>query len=176
MDINDVKLINTSVHVDFRGKFFEVSRDTMYPSVQSNVSVTAKNVFRGLHYQLKKPQAKLVTVLSGSIIDVVVDLRKDSESFKVAKTFYIEAGIKQLYVPEGFAHGFRALEDNVIVMYGCGDYYNPGDEYGVYALDPYIQDQMEMWISGARIPPNILMTPRDHRFPLLKDIPDEHLF
>lgn len=115
---------------DERGKFSEifVNKHKTYPDefVQDNCSVSKKGVVRGLHYQIENPQAKLVYVLCGKVLDVVVDLRKSSETF--GKWFEIELSADNglaMYVPEGFAHGFQSLEDNTVFYYKCSDYYSP---------------------------------------------------
>lgn len=123
---------------DFDKKIAEYT-DKKYNFVQDNVSSSTNNVIRGLHYQLKNPQAKLVSVLNGAIIDVVVDIRKDSKTFgKYFKIEIFEGGRVQLLVPEGFAHGFRALEYNTIVSYKTTNPYCAGDEYGIIYNDPHI--------------------------------------
>ena len=115
---------------DDRGKFSEifVNKHKTYPCnfVQDNCSVSKKGVIRGLHYQIKNPQAKLVYVLCGKVLDVVVDLRKSSETF--GKWFEIELSAENglaMFVPEGFAHGFQSLEENTTFYYKCSDYYSP---------------------------------------------------
>jgi len=113
--------------------------DKKYEFVQDNISVSADNVVRGLHYQLKKPQAKLVSVLNGSIIDVVVDIRKDSKTFGKYFIYQLYAGsAEQILIPEGFAHGFRSLYDNTIVSYKTTNPYCNGDEYGIIYNDPHL--------------------------------------
>jgi dTDP-4-dehydrorhamnose 3,5-epimerase len=123
---------------DFDKKIAEHT-DKKYNFIQDNTSWSAKNVIRGFHYQLKNPQAKLVTVLGGSIIDNIIDIRKDSETFGeyisilMGKPYH-----RQLLIPEGFAHGFRALEDNTLVSYKTTNNYCKGDEYGIIYNDPNI--------------------------------------
>lgn len=159
---------------DPRGRFLEVSRNSEFNIVQTNVSVSKEMVFRGLHYQLKNPQSKLITVLKGEIIDVIIDLRKNSETFGCVESFQLRATKDQLYVPEGFAHGFYAMSQDTIVMYGCGDYYAPDDEYGVYINDKFILNQITQF--GFAPVEEFIMTSKDQRFPRFKDIPDEFLF
>tara|TARA_Y100001970_G_C13515986_1_gene500685 strand:- start:1 stop:537 length:537 start_codon:yes stop_codon:yes gene_type:complete len=90
------------------------------------VSSSKKNVVRGLHFQIKQPQEKLITVIKGKIIDVVVDIRKNSKTFgKHFKIFLSDKNSKFLYVPTGFAHGFLGLEKENIVVYYCSNYRNP---------------------------------------------------
>tara|TARA_B100001123_G_C15246289_1_gene1001056 strand:- start:316 stop:852 length:537 start_codon:yes stop_codon:yes gene_type:complete len=90
------------------------------------VSLSKKNVVRGMHFQIKQPQEKLITVIKGKILDVVIDIRKNSKTFgKHLKILLSEKNSKFLYVPEGFAHGFLGLEKENIVVYYCSNYRNP---------------------------------------------------
>jgi dTDP-4-dehydrorhamnose 3,5-epimerase len=112
----------------------EFYRNGEIPSdfVQDNVSCSRQGVVRGLHYQLKCPQAKLVSVLNGSILDVAVDIRRSSPSFGkfVVRILTAENGF-QLFIPVGFAHGFQALSENTVVHYKCSDFYRPDDAKGI---------------------------------------------
>ncbi len=93
-------------------------------------------MLRGLHYQLDKPQGKLVTALSGEIFDVAVDVRPGSPDFGKWTGVYLSPENKrQIYIPEGFAHGFCVLSDTADVVYKCTDLYSPGDEYGLLWSD-----------------------------------------
>lgn len=106
--------------------------------VQDNQSVSLKNVLRGLHFQ-RPPyaQAKLVRVVSGKVLDVVVDLRKDSKTYGQHLTCVLDSeSNNQLFIPEGFAHGFLALEENTNFMYKCSAYYNHASEGGLIWNDP----------------------------------------
>jgi len=133
------------VFPDSRGSFKELSRvealaaaGVTAPIVQVNCSVSRPGVLRGLHYQLKFPQAKLVTVAYGAVHDVVVDCRPASPTFGRWAAFDLTAdGGEQLYVPRGFAHGFAVLGDApAAVVYQCDDYYHPGDEGGLLWNSP----------------------------------------
>lgn len=96
------------------------------------VSISKKNVIRGLHYQLKKPQGKFISVLKGKILDVVVDLRKNSKTFgKHFKIILSERNCKSIFIPEGFAHGFSCFGKENIVIYSCTNYRNPSGERGI---------------------------------------------
>ena len=135
--IEGLFIIEPDVYRDERGLFYESWRENRYkemgiqePFLQDNVSISSKNVLRGMHYQ--KNQGQLVTVLQGSIFDAVVDLRPDSKSFR--KYFSLELSSdhpRQLYMPPGFAHGFYVLSDGVIMNYKCTQYYNAAHESGV---------------------------------------------
>ena len=101
--------------------------------------MSTKGVLRGLHFQKQFPQGKLVRVLQGSVFDVAVDLRKNSETF--GKWFGVELteeNMKQFYIPEGFAHGFYVMSDTAVFAYKCTDFYHPGDEGGILWNDPEI--------------------------------------
>jgi dTDP-4-dehydrorhamnose 3,5-epimerase len=129
--IKDLILITPNIFKDNRGYFIEsynkkkLEKVIKTTFVQDNESLSQKDVLRGLHFQ-KPPyaQAKLVRVISGSILDVAVDLRIDSETFgKYFKHVLSGENKKQLYIPIGFAHGFLCLENNTIINYKCSDYY-----------------------------------------------------
>ena len=137
--LNGIIIIDSEEFKDSRGSFSEsfnlkkfrnISKKRKIIFVQDNLSVSKKGVFRGLHFQYKYPQAKLVSVLSGEILDIVVDLRKSSKSFGDWASFKISRkNKKQLFIPEGFAHGFLSLTNDTKVMYKVSDYWNSKDEY-----------------------------------------------
>jgi len=123
----EVKIYTPKRFQDERGFFFESFNQKYfkeYTFVQDNHSCSSKNVVRGLHYQLVKPQGKLVRVVAGSILDVAVDIRKSSPTFEqwVSVELTADNG-KQLWVPPGFAHAFMALEDNTQVLYKTTEYW-----------------------------------------------------
>ena len=104
------------------------------------VSLSKKNVIRGLHFQIKKPQAKFISVVSGKIFDVVIDLRKNSKTF--GKKFEIILDSRKnisLYIPEGFAHGFKSLENNSIMLYACNNKRYPKFENGIIWNDKQLK-------------------------------------
>ena len=102
-------------------------------------SVSMKNVIRGLHFQLHNPQAKLVSVVSGKVWDVIVDLRKDSKTFKQWQGFELSSENHYgLYIPRGFAHGFASLEDNTVMLYQCDGKYDKETDTGIRFDDPDI--------------------------------------
>jgi len=145
--IEDVKIIAPRIFPDQRGHFFELFRANTYEEiagngitfVQDNCSLSKKNVLRGLHYQINRPQGKLISVLSGAIFDVAVDTRPNSPTYKkwVGVTLTAE-NAKQLWVPPGLAHGFLSLADNTCVLYKCTDYYDPQSEKTLMWNDPSI--------------------------------------
>ena len=140
-----VILFRPVVHGDARGYFKELSRRDAYAEagadtdfVQVNASCSRPGVLRGMHYQLRHTQAKLVAVAAGAVYDVVVDCRRASPTFGRWAGFTLTAeGGEELYVPEGFAHGFQVVSrENAVVVYQCNDYYHPGDEGGVNWASP----------------------------------------
>jgi len=135
--IPDVILIEPKVFGDGRGFFFESFNQAKFEAVigrqvafaQDNHSRSVKNVLRGLHYQIQQPQGKLVRVVQGEVFDVAVDLRKTSPSFGQWVGEILSAENKrQLWVPEGFAHGFVVLSDTAEFLYKTTDYYAPEHE------------------------------------------------
>ena len=142
--IADVLVIEPQVHGDHRGYFMETWRKSEMESlgifeefVQDNQSKSLQNTLRGLHYQLKHPQGKLVRVLAGEIFDVVVDLRKSSTSFGhwIGEILSAE-NHKQLWLPAGFAHGFYVLSDSAEIAYKCTEYYDAEDDRSLLWNDP----------------------------------------
>lgn len=144
--LNDVKIIYPKVYHDKRGFFLEGFNEKKYQEllgvsgfVQDNISFSMKNVLRGMHFQKRFPQGKLVQVLYGSIYDVIVDLRKDSSTYLMWEGFHLDAREHaQLWVPPGFAHGFLTLSDSVYFTYKCTEYYRPLDECCLLWSDPEI--------------------------------------
>jgi len=135
--ISDVKIIEPKVFGDHRGFFLETFQADRYrdqaginlPFVQDNYSRSGKNVLRGLHFQKKKPQGKLVRVVRGEVFDVAVDIRPESKTYKQWVGVHLsEENQKQLWVPPGLAHGFLVLSDSADFEYKCTDYYDPADE------------------------------------------------
>ena len=141
--IPDVVLITPKVFGDERGFFMETFRQSEfeahcgnYQFVQDNHSKSKQGILRGLHYQLDKPQGKLVRVTQGEVFDVAVDLRESSPTFGQWVGVYLSAENKQmLWVPPGFAHGFYVTSEEAEFQYKCTDYYNPGDEYSLFWND-----------------------------------------
>jgi dTDP-4-dehydrorhamnose 3,5-epimerase len=146
--IKDLLIIKPMVFEDDRGYFFEsYNRDKFKEAgvdvnfVQDNESRSMKNVLRGLHFQ-KPPftQGKLVRVMRGSVLDVAVDLRKDSETYGKWASIILSDKNKWMYwVPEGFAHGFLTLEDNTVFFYKCTNVYSKASEGSILWNDPDLQ-------------------------------------
>ena len=145
-NITDLLIIETDLYKDNRGIFSEFYNYRKLKELgfkkeffQDNIVYSKKNVLRGLHYQIKHQQGKLVKCIEGTIFDVAVDLRKNSKTYlnwyglKLSKNNH-----RQLYVPEGFAHGYCVLSRYAIVSYKCTDYYYPNFETGIIWNDPII--------------------------------------
>ncbi|MEA3436598.1 MAG: dTDP-4-dehydrorhamnose 3,5-epimerase [Thermodesulfobacteriota bacterium] len=171
----DIFLIEPDVFKDTRGFFMETYNQKNYAEagidqefVQDNYSHSKYGILRGLHYQLKNAQGKLVFVITGEIFDIVVDIRIGSPRFGQWFGTYLSAKNKQqIFVPEGYAHGFIVLSESVDVIYKCTDFYTPGDEYGIFWADPNI---------GIDWPiKNPVLSDKDSKNPNLKEIPEELL-
>jgi dTDP-4-dehydrorhamnose 3,5-epimerase len=146
--LQDVRLIQPRRFGDSRGWFAEVFNQLTFEAaglptqfVQDNQSFSIKGVLRGLHYQLGKPQGKLVRVLSGHIWDVAVDLRSNSPDFGKWAGFHLKAqsaddDLQLLWIPEGFAHGFLVLSDTAEVLYKTTNLYHPAGERSILWNDP----------------------------------------
>lgn len=174
-EIPGVLIIQPKVFGDQRGFFLETFEKNRYashgitmPFVQDNLSRSQKNVLRGLHYQLEKPQGKLVYVTRGSVLDIAVDIRKNSPSFgKHIAVILSDENHKQLYIPPGCAHGFCVLSDVADFFYQCTDYYHPSSEKGILWNDPALNIQWNI--------ANPILSEKDQKYPLLKDIPESQL-
>lgn len=173
--LDGVLLIHPEVFRDGRGFFTEIYQRKRYQAsgidadfVQDNLSRSAANALRGLHYQYPEPQAKLAYVLSGRVFDVVVDVRRGSPTFgKWAGVLLSEDNHCQLFIPGGFAHGFCVLSDGAVFAYKCGAFYNSVTERLIRWNDPDL---------GIDWPvANPLLSEKDRNAPCLKDVPSDHL-
>ena len=141
--LDGVKIIEPKIFSDSRGFFYESFQKQRYLEhgitldfVQDNISTSTKGVLRGLHYQLEKPQGKLIMVMVGEVFDVAVDIRTGSPTFgEWLGVELSENNSRQLYIPPGFAHGFCVTSEVASFTYKCTDYYNPGDEYSILWSD-----------------------------------------
>jgi dTDP-4-dehydrorhamnose 3,5-epimerase len=169
-EIEGPLIVEPDVFGDERGFFTESYKKSQFFAAgitvefnQDNHSLSSKNVLRGLHFQ-KPPaaQAKLVRVVQGAVWDVAVDIRKDSPSYKKWIAVELSGDNKRmLYIPEGFAHGFVALTDNVHLLYKCSNEYSPSHDGGIIWNDPDI---------GIKWPvTNPVLSDKDTALPLLKD-------
>lgn len=172
-DIADIKILVPKKFSDARGFFSETFNRRALEElgigvdwVQDNQSLSVdRGVVRALHYQLPpRAQDKLVRVVKGAILDVAVDIRKDSPTFgrHVAAVLSAE-NWRQIFVPKGFAHGFATLEPNTEVVYKVSDYYSPQDERGVRWNDPALGIDWRIDQSEA------ILSPRDQLHPLFQD-------
>lgn len=171
-----LKLIQPKIFGDARGFFFEGFAANRYaemvgitePLVQMNFSRSRYGVLRGLHYQLAKPQGKLVMVTRGKVFDVAVDIRVGSETFGQWQGFELsDENHHQLYIPKGFAHGFVVLSEEVDFAYACTDYYDPSSEKGILWNDP-----------ALAIPWNVedpILSAKDQVYPVLADVAETDL-
>ena len=162
--------IQPEVHEDNRGYFLESFKQNEFEDnnlktkfVQDNQAQSSKGVLRGLHYQLKNPQGKLVWVTLGKVLDVAVDIRIGSPTFGQSVTTILDdKSHLRFYVPPGFAHGYYVLSERAIFNYKCTDFYYPEDERGIKWNDPSINIE---WGEGDKIISN-----RDNKNPNLDEI------
>ncbi|MBT3300276.1 MAG: dTDP-4-dehydrorhamnose 3,5-epimerase [Candidatus Marinimicrobia bacterium] len=173
--IADVLVIKPIVHQDNRGYFLESFRQDLFKQydldltfAQDNEAFSEKNVLRGLHYQLKHPQGKLIRCIQGEILDVAVDIRRGSDTFGKYVSYRLSSDKKEMmFVPEGFAHGYSVLSDTAIIQYKCTDYYHPEDEHGIkwndtsLAIDWHILDA--------------IISEKDTSLPLLDEVNPDYL-
>ena len=170
-----VLIVEPQIFNDTRGFFMETYHQEKYAEagidqvfVQDNISSSVHGTLRGLHYQLKHVQAKLVYVVKGTIFDVTVDIRRGSPNFgKWVGVHLSEENKHQLLVPKGFAHGFCVLSETADVIYKCSDFYAPDDEGGILWSDPALA------IGWPVSEP--LLSAKDSQLPRLADIPLERL-
>ena len=144
-NLDGVLLIQPKIFEDIRGYFFESYNSEVFKKigidtdfVQDNQSLSSKGTLRGLHFQAPPfAQVKLVRVITGSIMDVAVDIRKNSKTYgEYYSTILSSKNKNMLYIPEGFAHGFLALENDTIIQYKCSNFYNKESEGGLIWNDP----------------------------------------
>jgi len=144
--IDGLIVVEPKIYGDGRGYFMETYHFEEYKIggisasfVQDNQSLSKKGVLRGLHFQTLKPQGKLVRVLEGEVYDVAVDIRENSATYKQWYGIRLSGeNRKQLYIPEGFAHGFLVLSEQAVFSYKCTDFYDPANESGLLWNDPVI--------------------------------------
>ena len=171
-DIDGVYIIEPKIFEDSRGYFFESYNDLEFINkvgfvdfIQDNESKSSYGVMRGLHFQ-KPPhtQAKLVRCVRGAVLDVAVDLRKDSPTYgKHVAVELTEDNHRQLFIPKGFAHGFSVLSDTAIFQYKCDDFYHPELDGGINILDESLGIDWKIPKDKA------ILSDKDTKHPLLKD-------
>ncbi|AAK80287.1 dTDP-4-dehydrorhamnose 3,5-epimerase [Clostridium acetobutylicum] len=171
-DIDGVYIIETGVFGDNRGYFMETYNYEEFKEagldmvfVQDNQSKSRKGVLRGLHFQKKHTQGKLVRVVKGEVFDVAVDLREGSKTYgKWVGVTLSEENKKQFYIPEGFAHGFVVLSEEAEFCYKCTDFYDPTSEGGILWNDPEV---------GIKWPiddiENLIFSEKDQKWPKLSE-------
>ncbi len=177
--IPDLLIYEPVVHKDSRGYFFESYNESSFLKegiaikfVQDNQAKSAYGVIRGLHYQLNPyAQTKLIRALSGSILDVAVDIRKGSSTFGKAFTIELSAENKlQLLVPRGFAHGYSVLSETAEVIYKCDNFYNKESEGGIVYNDPALEIDWKISADTA------VVADRDLNHPLLANCKNTFVF
>lgn len=174
-EIDGLRLFEPRVFADERGRFMEVYHAARYRDlgldvdfVQDNLSRSRRNVVRGLHFQRRHPQGKLIHVVRGTIYDVAVDLRPGSDTFGQHLGVELsDANHRQLWVPPGFAHGFCVLSEWADVLYKCTDVYHPDDEGGLLWNDPALG--IEWTVSEP------ILSERDRQHPPLAALLPEQL-
>lgn len=170
--IPDVMVIEPKIFGDERGFFMELRHNQKFAQagihfdfVQDNTSRSQQGVLRGLHYQIKQPQGKLVRVLAGEVFDVAVDLRRNSPTFgQWVGVILTGDSYRQLWIPPGFAHGFYVLSQYADFTYSCTDYYTPQYERTIIWNDPDIG--VEWPLLGDQLPN---LSPKDAMGILFKD-------
>ena len=173
--LDGVVVIEPEVFADRRGFFLETYQCGRYRDagidvtfVQDNISRSSKDTLRGLHYQCPRGQAKLVQVLEGTIFDVSVDIRRGSPTFgKWVGIQLCAQDHRQLYIPDGFAHGFCVMSESALFMYKCSEIYLPEDEGGLKWNDPQLNIQWPVT--------NPVLSRRDQGLPALSDIDADRL-
>jgi dTDP-4-dehydrorhamnose 3,5-epimerase len=171
----DVLVFEPAVHADQRGFFMEIFNRTSYAAaglertfIQDNYSCSIRGILRGLHYQLHHPQGKFVYVIRGEVFDVAVDIRAGSPTFgQWVGEVLSEHNRRQMFIPEGFAHGFCVLSETVDFMYKCTEVYHPEDDRGINWADAQLNIRWPI--------ENPQLSEKDTRLPCLKDLPRELL-
>ena len=172
--IEGLLIVEPQVFEDGRGHFFEAFSEREFEKmtggnhhfVQDNESESCYGVVRGLHFQ-KPPyaQSKLVRVVKGKVLDVAVDLREGSPTYGKHLAFELSGdNYRQLFIPQGFAHGFAVLSDSAVFQYKCDNYYAPSSEGAIAWNDP------DLGIDWKLPPESIILSEKDRNSPLLKDI------
>ena len=175
-ELDGLLIFEPQVFGDPRGFFMELWNQRAYAEaglklnfVQDNLSLSRRGILRGLHFQNPTPQAKLLSVLEGEVLDVAVDIRRSSPTFAKWQSVVLSSQNKrQLYVPPGFAHGFLVLSETAMFHYKCGDFYEPKYELTIRWDDPDI---------GIKWPvKEPILSQRDAKGLFLKDVPRDRLF
>src|ERR1700693_5227066 len=168
--IPGVIVIEPQVFRDTRGFFLESYHQAQFTDlgvsdlfVQDNHSCSRRGTLRGLHFQLRHPQAKLCRVIRGEVLDVAVDIRRGSPTFRKWTSATLSAeNMRQIYIPRGFAHGFVVVSEVAEFLYKCSDFYDPASEHGVHWSDPQLAID---W--GIADP---IVSAKDSRYPRLAEL------
>ena len=171
--LKDCYLIYNQLHGDHRGFFMEAFNQPKFQHLgltfqlqQINVAKSKKKVFRGLHFQLAPfAQTKIVFALTGSVIDLVVDLRKNSSTYLQHFSVQLDTPDKALWIPKGFAHGYMTLEDDTIFQYAVDEPYHASSERSLRVDDPMLQISTRF--------PDALISPKDLNAPSFQEIEHE---
>jgi dTDP-4-dehydrorhamnose 3,5-epimerase len=174
-DLEGVLIVETTVFSDDRGFFMETYHKKKYHElgisvefVQDNLSFSVKGTLRGLHYQHPHGQSKLVQVIAGHVYDVIVDVRNGSKNFgQWVGAHLSDENKRQVYIPQGFAHGFYVVSNTVLFLYKFSDLYAPECERGVLWSDPDVGID---WPAS-----NPVLSDKDSKYPRLRDVPLERL-
>ena len=175
-EMDGLLILEPQLFEDSRGYFMETYHQARFTQneidtvfVQDNFSYSAHGTLRGLHFQVKYPQTKLVQAISGEIFDVAVDIRPGSSTFGKWSGIYLsDSNKRQLLIPAGFAHGFCVISETSRVTYKCSDYYHPEDESGILWSDPTVAIK---WPVN-----NPIISEKDKKLPLLRDLAPDKLY
>lgn len=169
--LKDCVILTPTLFEDNRGYFYESFNEKRFGEltgmdihfVQDNQAKSNRGILRGLHFQQgEHAQAKLVRVLKGRVLDVAVDLREDSPTFRQYVAIELSEENKlQLFIPRGFAHGYSVLEDDTVFFYKCDNYYNKASEGGIYYADPILNIDWQLHES------EIMLSDKDRQLPVL---------
>lgn len=170
-----VWILEPTVYEDPRGYFMETYHRARYQDmgigpnfVQDNLSFSVQGTLRGLHYQHPRGQAKLVQVIEGAVYDVAVDIRRGSPSFGRWVAVELSAeNRRQVFIPQGFAHGFCVRTGQAVVTYKCSDFYDPACERGILWSDPRLAIPWPVQ--------DPILSDKDRRYPCLAEVPPTHL-
>jgi dTDP-4-dehydrorhamnose 3,5-epimerase len=168
--LEGVLIIEPDIFRDNRGLFLETFNQNRYAEygiartfVQDNLSFSVQGTLRGLHFQSQHPQAKLVQAITGEVFDVAVDIRPGSDTFGRWEGMHLsDQNKRQLFIPEGFAHGFCVLSETAHFLYKCTDFYAPEDEGGIIWSDPDIAIDWPIQ--------NPIVSDKDKQFPRLSEL------
>ena len=174
-EISGIKIITPHIHKDDRGYFFESFNSEDFKTLglstkflQDNQVFSKKGTLRGLHYQLKFPQGKLVRVIQGEVFDVAIDIRRGSPTFGKYVGFNLSGkNSKIMYIPEGFAHGYVVVSETAIFQYKCTETYHPEDEYGLLWNDKDLNIQWPV--------KDPILSKKDKNLPVLYSIDKRYL-